>query len=69
MSKIYVEVTSKLVIEGDDKTKIDIDEIIAEMDYNFTSKTKGAEIIDTEIRDYKITFIVEQLKGKCPYKH
>lgn len=51
--KVYVTVTSKLIITADDG--VDIDDVINEMDYSCTSQTEGAEIVDTEIADYKVT--------------
>ena len=41
-----------MFIDTDDDVKVD--EVISEMDYNFTSQTKGASIADTEIRDHEV---------------
>ena len=43
---IYVCATIRLQIEKD--VKVDINDVLADMDYNFKSQTKGAEIADTE---------------------
>ena len=53
MRKVYIDVKVKLIIYADEG--IDIDEVIQEMDYNFTSDTEGADIDYTEIMDYEIT--------------
>lgn len=50
--KVYVEVTTRLIINMDEG--IEVQEVISEMDYNFTSQTDGADIIDTEIRDHEV---------------
>lgn len=52
MRKMLVEVSIKLIINIDDG--IEISELIDELDYSFTSQTDGADIVDTEILDYKI---------------
>ncbi|MDP8218654.1 MAG: hypothetical protein P9M03_08010 [Candidatus Theseobacter exili] len=53
MRKIYVEAKVKIVINADEG--IEVSEIISEMDYDFTSQTDRADIVDTEILDYEIT--------------
>lgn len=53
MRKVYVEVKVKLIINADDG--VEIGEIIQEMDYGFTSQTDGADIVDTEIKDFEVT--------------
>lgn len=53
MRKIYVNVTTRLIIQADDG--VNVDDVLSEMDYDFTSQTDGAEIIDTEIRDHEVT--------------
>ena len=50
--KVYVEVTTRLIIDMDEG--IEVDEVIGELDYDFTSTTDGADIVDTEIRDYEV---------------
>lgn len=51
--KVYVNVTTRLIIRADEG--VSIEEVIHEMDYNFTSQTEGANIEDTEIQNYEIT--------------
>jgi hypothetical protein len=51
--KVYVEVTTRLIINADDN--VDIDEVIQEMEYDFISQTEGADIEDTEITSYDTT--------------
>ena len=53
MRKVYVTVTTRLIIRADEG--VDIDEVIQEMEYDFTSQTDGADIEDTEIRDHEVT--------------
>ena len=50
--KVYVNVSVRLIIEVEEG--IEIDEVISEMDYNFTSNTDDADITDTEIREHEI---------------
>ena len=50
MKKLYVEVITRLVVELEEG--VNVSEVIQEMDYNFTSTTDGAMIVETEIRDY-----------------
>jgi len=54
MRKVYVNVTTRLIIELDDG--VDVDEVISEMDYDFKSETEGADITDTVIRDHQEFF-------------
>ena len=51
--KVYVDVKVRLVINAEEE--ILISDVIQEMDYNFTSKIDGAEIIENEIEEYEIT--------------
>jgi len=53
MRKVYVNVTTRLIIRANDD--VNIDEVLSDMDYNFVSNTDGADIEDTEIRDCEIT--------------
>jgi len=53
MKKVYVEVTTRLIISMDED--VEVSEVISEMDYNFDSQTDGADIVDTEIRDFEVT--------------
>ena len=50
--KVYVEIKTRLIINMDDG--VELDEVIAEMDYNFESNTIGADIVDMVIRDYEV---------------
>lgn len=49
---ITIEVVTKLIALVDDETEAD--HIIQEMDYDFIAKTPNSEIIETEIRDFKL---------------
>lgn len=51
--KVYVTVTTRLIIRADEG--VDIDEVLSDMDYYFKSQTDGADIEDTDIRDWDIT--------------
>lgn len=51
--KVYVEVTSRLIVEMDEG--IEVSNVIDEMDYDFNSQTEGADIVDTTIESYEIT--------------
>ena len=54
MKKIYVEVTSKIVIETnrDDDPENIMSDVISEMDYDFQfDDEEGTKIIDTEVED------------------
>lgn len=53
MRKVYVEVKSRIIISMDDG--VEVDDVISEMDYDFISQTDGADIVETEIRDYEVT--------------
>lgn len=50
--KAYVEMTTRLIIDLDDG--VEVDDVISEMDYKFTSTTNGAVIVDTEIREHEV---------------
>jgi len=50
--KVYVDVRARLIIQADEG--VDISEVLAEMEYDFTSNTDGADIEDTEIKDWEI---------------
>lgn len=52
MRKVYVEVKTRLIIEMEEG--IEMEEVIQEMDYNFTSGTINADIVETEIIDFEI---------------
>ena len=51
--KIYVTVTTRLIINADDDKNIS--DVLSEMDYDFTSNTDGADIEDTEILNWEVT--------------
>ena len=51
--KVYVNVVTRLIINAEED--LSVNEIVCDMDYNFKSQTKGAEIVDTEIVDYTVT--------------
>lgn len=51
--KIYVTVTTQLIINADDDQNIS--DVLSEMDYDFTSNTDGADIEDTEILNWEVT--------------
>lgn len=51
--KAYIDVTVRLTIRADDDQSID--EVLQEMDYNFTaSPGTNADIEDTEITDWEV---------------
>jgi hypothetical protein len=51
--KVYVNVTVRLIIRADEG--IDINNVLEDMEYDFTSQTEGADIEDTEVQDWEIT--------------
>lgn len=51
--KVYVEVKVKLILNMDEG--VEVDEVINEMDYNFTSTVDGADVYDSSIMDYDVT--------------
>ena len=51
--KVTVEVKVKLTIDMDEG--IEVGDVIGEMEYDFTSCTDGADIIDTEVENYEVT--------------
>jgi hypothetical protein len=51
--KVFVEVKVKLVLDMEEG--IEVQEVIDEMEYSFTSNTGGADISDTEILDHEVT--------------
>ena len=52
MRKVYVILTTKLVITADDK--VSIEDVVNELDYSFVSTDDSAEVDDTEILDWYI---------------
>lgn len=53
MRKVYVDVTVKLILEMDEG--IELDEVINELDYSFTSTIESATVVDSEIDNFEIT--------------
>jgi len=51
--KMYVTVTTRLIIRADEG--VEINGVLENMDYDFTSQTDGADIEDTEIQDWNVT--------------
>ena len=51
--KIYVEVKAILLIDLD--TDIELEDVISDMEYNFISNSKNAEIEDAEVTDWHET--------------
>jgi hypothetical protein len=51
--KVYVEVKVRLIIRADEG--VDINGVLEEMEYDFSSQTEGADIEDTEVQDWTIT--------------
>ena len=52
MKKVTVELKVKMLIHADEDKEIS--DVIDEMGYEFIYTEPGAEIIDTEIEDYKV---------------
>jgi hypothetical protein len=52
MRKVYVAVLVRLVINADEG--VDIQNVLDEMDYSFSSNTREAEVEDMEIIDTNI---------------
>lgn len=50
--KVYVVVETRLIIDMDENIKVA--DVVQEMDYDFIPRTAGADIVDTEIKDYNI---------------
>lgn len=51
--KVYVNVTTRLVINADEG--VDISEVIQEMECDFVSNSKGANVENIEIVGHEIT--------------
>jgi len=51
--KVYVNVTTRLIIRADEG--VDINDVLSDMDYDFTSQTDGADIEDTEVTNWEVT--------------
>ena len=52
MRKVYVDVKVHLIVNLDEG--IEVNEVLEEMDYTFSSETDGADIVDTEITHWEI---------------
>lgn len=52
MRKVYIKVEVRLIVNMDDG--IQVSDLIENMDYDMTSQTEGADITETEIRDYEV---------------
>lgn len=50
--KVYVNVTTRLIIRMDEDESLD--SVIENMDYDFKSTNDGADIEDMEIRDVEV---------------
>jgi len=55
--KAYVNVTTRLIVETENKEQIY--QVLENMDYNYETDIKGTKILDTEIRDQEILHIKE----------
>ena len=53
MRKVYVTLNVQLIIEVEEG--IEINEVINEMEYDFTSKTEDAVIVDSSIEGDEVT--------------
>lgn len=51
MRKVSVQLTVSMLIHMDGE---DVQEVLENMDYNFISQADTADIIDTEITDWKV---------------
>jgi hypothetical protein len=52
MRTVFVEVKVKVVLDMEEG--IEVTEVLEDMDYNFVSHTDGAEVADTEIKDWDV---------------
>ena len=52
MRKVYVEIKVKLIIRADED--VDVQGVLDDMDYNFSSTSEGADIEDSEVMEYDI---------------
>lgn len=50
--KVYVDVTVRLIINMDDG--VETEDVINELDYDFSDTTDKASVEDSEITDYEI---------------
>ena len=52
--KVYVNVTVRLIVAVEDD--VEISDVIDELDYNFSSGTDGADIVETEITNHEVAY-------------
>ena len=52
MKKITLYTTVQLTLHADED--VSIDKVMEEMDYSFVDQTDQADIVDTEIREWKV---------------
>ena len=52
MRKVYVTAKVRLIIQQDDG--VETSAVMDELDYDFSSQTDGAEITETEIKDWEV---------------
>jgi len=65
MKQTYINLTVRLVVNHKEVLdQVDegilVDEIVAELDYDFKSNSDGIEIEDYEIMDYEVTKTVDK---------
>jgi len=53
MKKSYVDVTVRLIIRSNEDQ--DLNEVLEDMEVEFTDQTGGADIEDIEVRDWVVT--------------
>lgn len=53
MRKVYVKVTTKLILTLSDDDSLE--DVMSDMEYDFTSNTEGVYVVDTEMLDYVVT--------------
>jgi len=52
MKKYYVNATVRLIINADDG--VDINDMLNDIEYDFTSNTDNADIIEEEVMDFQV---------------
>lgn len=50
--KVYLDVKIRLILNVDENQNIG--DVVDEMDYAFTTKQEGVDILDTEMTDFEI---------------
>ena len=53
MRKVYVDVTVRLIINMNEG--VSVDNVINDMDYNFSFKGEEADILDSQIENFNVT--------------